>query len=852
MVILYVPKNHLMYIYTKSSHHYFSTLVICLVYSFSFYACDSSSPLAPISSIPSDSDSQWSQAELDKADDQWSQTTDEQDGLPLRLILNDLQGSNLRVEDFLPNYFDDLETQFTLEGSKQIHQALKGTIQAQRRLSSSSEGLLRIDQYQLKGELNPLKLTSLSSQIENRIPFKMTAGSTVRFIRVFRNESEAERASILTPLDLPFTVEKALALPQGCVVEIPVEAQVSINIHGQLLGKTWQWIPQWASWLSTSTVGMLSSIAQGSLFVKSHFTLWITRLDQDQLRVQISQGQQRGFNQQIQTQIGGVFQARFLPASRVEKVKNFKDKILKWGKRPSEWLSTFNRRLKQLQRGAPRALQSILAEEQTHPLADSLQTLLERSETQIDQALELVEQGGVVVDRAETWFNREIQARLNTVDQSLNPFFAQVKKYSERILSTQARVELSMSNIDKFVHFGIYRFDLSKDIAQYAYRQMVGGQAYWDGLVLDGFKPESWLDLTIVDGLAQDKVDGIECLQTVKVQSKTQTKKFQIRAPLIHYQIAQNQNQVDMIQETADEGTQEWQGSLWRFERQLEAGPVQEMEKITVGFLSQSAFDEETNADMIAEMAVWEKGGMWMNWEKKWPDYKSDPIRQSFYEILNLTGHLGQNLGLTHLYQNDSPGRVHTHMNIMWNEDFLNLLFTEVDEDTIWAVFAIVADTFDNKFGLPYITSFRRPSLSDLQMQYCDRIAYQWGGSYCWWIRNNVIDPFRELQQRHLNWLASRDEWDIASVMESRRELRRDELLFLKKLAQNQLFLNPIGPRLITRFFSELTVYLKAEDWVDFEVSMYHPNYPETTLAHSWGQGNDDMLSLIDILSATY
>ena len=137
-------------------------------------------------------------------------------------------------------------------------------------------------------------------------------------------------------------------------------------------------------------------------------------------------------------------------------------------------------------------------------------------------------------------------------------------------------------------------------------------------------------------------------------------------------------------------------------------------------------------------------------------------------------------------------------------------------------------------------------------MQYCDRIAYQWGGSYCWWIRDNVIEPFRELQQRHLTWIASRDEGNLEYIVQDRRELRRDQMAFLKQLAQNRLFLNPIGPRIITRFFSELTVYLDVEDWVDFGISMYHPNYPETTLAHSWGQGNEDMLSLVDLLSTSY
>jgi len=181
----------------------------------------------------------------------------------LRLSLGELRGDPVTAEELIGERFTPQGPTLRLEGSGALREGLSGTLSARQILGRGEGGVLRVDAYAARGELSPLRLVGASAPQGVALPFSLSAGAEVRLNRVFSTAEEAEAAPALTPLDLPFDAARALALPEGVVVELPVRAQVSVGVNGQLLSALASRAPSLSALLSTSATGLLSGWRRG-------------------------------------------------------------------------------------------------------------------------------------------------------------------------------------------------------------------------------------------------------------------------------------------------------------------------------------------------------------------------------------------------------------------------------------------------------------------------------------------------------------------------------------------------------------------------------------------------------------
>jgi len=721
-----------------------------------------------------------------------------------RLSLGALQGETIDHLEAFDGLFTEVETQLNGSLKADSKRGLMGTLSAQQLSRSGERGVLREDVYQAKGALEPLKWSDATGTASALLPFKVSADAEVRFIRLFEREEEALSAPLLTPHQLPFDPERALALPEGVVVEVPIEAQVSLNVNGQLLTKAWGRSNQLAKLLSASSTGFVSSSLQGALLIEGELALHITRLRGAQLRVRVTQHTRSTQRGTAGVQAGGSLHAKLLPSATVERVKSMKDRLLRWGRRPSELVRGAQERLTALSQGLPALLRGLQELEGAGRLPWWLEGALDSAEAIEDPALTLLQRGGEGLAGADDWLTEQVEARLGAVDDALNPAFAWVKQHSERAFNLSASVQLSAEDARQVGVMGDYLLDLSTPRGAVAFELLLSGRARWEGALEALSAQRPMIDLTVVDLLAEANEEGVRRLARATLNGHSRSAQIQISAPLTQWRFEQG-SELKALEVERGGVHERWEAEVWRVDRGLELGPVQDREQLSVGVAL--PLDSSVGAG-------WSSGALWMSWSKRWPSYEQQPVTRTLSEALNLTGRLGARLGLMSYFNAEAPGALSSELTFTLDGALLEALFEEVSPSTLWRVVAQTASSFDNRFGLPYLNALSRPSLPLEQAQACDEVAYHWGSQYCWLVQESVIEPLLALRAEQMG---------TVERLQRQRE-------WLTELSRSQLLLNPIGARLLTRVLAELAYELGLEGSARVRLSLDHPTHAESCL----------------------
>lgn len=721
-----------------------------------------------------------------------------------RLSLGALQGASVDHLEVFDGLFTEVELQLNGVLKADSKRGLMGTLSAQQLSKAGESGVLREDVYHAHGALEPMKWAPETGKVSALLPFKVSAGSEVRFLRLFEREDEALAAPIMMPHQLPFDLERALALPEGVVVSLPVEAQVSLNVNGQLLTKAWGRSNQLAKLLSASSTGFVSSSLQGALLIEGELALHITRLEGSLLRVRVTQHTRSAQRGMAGLQAGAALQAKLLPSATVERVKSMKDRLLRWGRRPSELVRGARERLTALTQGLPVLLRGLSDLEAAGRLPWWLEGALNSAEAIEDPALSLLKRGDEGLAGAEDWLEEQIEARLGAVDLALNPAFAWVKRHSERAFNLSASVQLSAEDARQVGVMGDYLLDLSTSRGAAAFELLLSGRARWEGALEALSAQRPMIDLTVVDLLAEANEDGVRRLSRAELNGQGSSARVSISAPLAQWRFEQGR-ELRQLEVERGEHHERWEAEVWRVDRGLEAGPVREREQLSVGI----ALPLESSAG-----AGWRAGALWLSWSKRWPSYEPLPVTRTLGEALNLTGRLGARLGLMSHFNAEAPGALSSKLTFTLSGALLEALFEEVSPSTLWRVVAQTASSFDNRFGLPYLNALSRPSLPLEEAQACDEIAYHWGSQYCWFVQESLIEPLFALRAEQMG---------TVERLQRQRE-------WLTDLSRSQLLLNPIGARLLTRVLAELAYELDLEGAGRVSLSLDHPTHAESCL----------------------
>ena len=740
-------------------------------------------------------------------------TLDDDEVIVARLSLGELRGQPISVKaDFL-DAFRPIAPEINLRAEGELKEGLKGTFQVRRLVSRGERGVLRQDRFIARGAVEAKKLAqdlSLGARAQSLLPFNLKAGAEVSFSRMFDHEDQATRAPLLTPLHLPFDRARALALPEGTVVQIPVEAQVSLNLSGQHLSRSWGRFDELSGLLKSSAAGYTSAATQGVLLARGTLAITVTRHADDRVRVRI-QGYRRR-NADVNTIVNATAYQKFtlFPAATVDRIRSIREQLVKWGKRPSDHLRTWSDRLATLKRRLPALLRPLLDESRVESYPEQLRAALEYAEERLDPALEILERGEADLESASAWIAEKVDATLGRVDRRLNPLFERAKRHSERAFNASISMRLSAGVNDQAGVLGDYLINLSHETGALAFESLLSGRARWEGLDLEDPGSLGLIDLTLIDGLVAEGHEHVRCLRRAELESSERRLSMSVDSPVSAWHFS-DQSQNHELDITIEGRRELWEAKQWRFAQGLRALVYTQNETLVSGQLARKDLYEDVSGAIAQDDGAWV---YWMSWSKQWPMSASTPVHEAFAEALNLSGSVGISRGLAQHFFDNAPGALSAQLTLVFHQALLDEIFERVDPDLIWTAAALTAERFDNRFGLPFLPALRTPELSMSGARACEVIAFHWGRRYCGLIQDEIIDPLLDLRASE-------------QPLHERHQAQRE---WLASLYRKRLLLNPIGARVIVRLLCEVAALMERADEVGLRFRLQHPQSPSVSL----------------------
>ena len=148
----------------------------------------------------------------------------------------------------------------------------------------------------------------------------------------FREKQQQPAAPPLTIKNLPYSVDSALALPVGSVVTVPIHGRMAMDVVGPSWTRTAAHSAEIGSHLTTSVLGSLSAVRQGTLVGEGRFQLQFIRLPDQQVRVRVFAGSDFSGNMGgMGTALGSVSYA-FIPLAIVDRARSIRQRVEEFGK----------------------------------------------------------------------------------------------------------------------------------------------------------------------------------------------------------------------------------------------------------------------------------------------------------------------------------------------------------------------------------------------------------------------------------------------------------------------------------------------------------------------------------------
>ena len=371
-----------------------------------------------------------------------------------------------------------------------------------------------------------------------------------------------------------------------------------------------------------------------------------------------------------------------------------------------------------------------------------------------------------------------------------------------------------------------YEFDLSSPEARRAFDRAISGRALWmdrnDSLDTTSLKHLRLSDLTLAEDIASMDAanESPRVMRKAAAIGDFRSRRFQANLSGLwmstNLSWSQEKNRIELVDEEGVESY--WEARAWEFGRKITWIGDNTSEDFTSG-----AFLTEGGDDLS-------EGGYWFSWNETHPKSTWKPVAESLAEFINLLGPIAVDSGITELYEGEFEGRVHAKLDVVFSGEAMNYLFDpEVTTDPVlWQVFGEVAESFDNRFGLPMLMSPFRPQIlktiegGELA---CEKIAYHFGGQYCFYFANEFVPALRKAQ------LSS----DPA-----------ERLVFLEKFYRKGFFANPIGSRLLVRYISSLMHHFGLNGELSVRAAIRNEADNSESASPTLELGNPEALALIE------
>lgn len=698
------------------------------------------------------------------------------------------------------------------------------------RIVDHDDLVLRIDELAFSQDIQPFKIFS-SNQISH-MPLTFKSNQKLKITRVYANERDAFAAQSLKFDQLPLNAMKAKKLEKDTLVDIPIEAMISINANGNWLTKNYQKQENLKQLISFSTLTHLKANTHGMILVKGLFRLQLIKLNDDWIRVKLLLDRTQEWNAQAEIGAFQQLKAVLIPATQLEKLKTAYLQQSAILQKPQVWFKKIDQRMDELK---------FLLSQSSRQIADlsknenkNYQKIMDYVGAQTDQLLDIIDQGQIRLEDINDLILEKTNQSFGIIQQNLQTKIAQLESYTRRSLDFNSRIELNAKVLDELFFLADFKINVATEDGALLYDHLFSG-SLWEGINPIQFFGEQSLqqiDFSLLQEASKHS-DVIQVDQTLSGMHQSNTQEISIKTPIISTSFGQKKISKKIKRQNATL-IQNYAYEDWGRFKEIKGILLDEGESISCGSMQiletqSSSIREVGNNPNESDQLATQKAFYWMSWHQTWHMFESDPLIKSIDESIRLTGRLANFWQIPQIYYEQVPGHSQSDIQMIFSKDLLDQIFS-LDSAMIWQVLALVAENFDNQFGIPYLSAWQAPNLDAIASQHCEVIAYHWGLQYCHILNDELIIPIQQAQMKNQNL-----DFDFQKEI-------------LKNFYTKTLLNNWTSARLVTRFLSEMAVEIGAEQEVQFLFKHQHPLMPSVVTIDQIGEDDShfQMLNLIN------
>jgi hypothetical protein len=669
------------------------------------------------------------------------------------------------------------------DGRETVSMSLRGALlsasgELGARVVEGATGHLRVDRYALSTDLGPGRLGPVDvASATVALPVRLTGGAAVEVARLFPSSEAAAAARLPGLAELPLDVPRALALPPGTAVHLPVTARLALNADGRFVTAAARDDARFGALLRSSVLGRASSVSQGLLVLEGRSALQVVRLGGQRLRLRWTVGALADAELSLNAGLGAGLTAIFLPSDLIDRARGLR-RALDAGRWALSGPARAAERLRRFGDSAPLATRRLF--DLALPAADAVGIPADAVE---DAALRIEDAAASLAGNLEVpleTLDRQVLDRLETSLAAGSAALSRLERLAVRSLDLSAALSIQLGAKR---HLGVvadFEIDLADPDAARAFERAVGGRVVWQGPAVGAlFTGAPLLDLTTLDALADAPSDSEHpsVHRLAEATSDLRERHFALRltGPGAGFALtgADATRRVELAVGPSER--EAWTAHLW-----------------TRGHILGHGEDIQHGGVFAPEPFDPLRAGYFFGWRRVASEYAAAPARDALTEALNLLGRRGVDLGVGGLYDGEHPGEVTAALDVVITGEALAAVFdpAQATPAHLWRALRITAETWDNTFGLPYLASARRPDgleqVPDAAPA-CEAVAAAWGGRYCFFFAEEFLPALDAAR-------ADPDPWA--------------RLRFLERWYRTGLLANPIGARLLVRFLSEVLVEL--------------------------------------------
>jgi hypothetical protein len=676
--------------------------------------------------------------------------------------------------------------------SRELREGLSAAVGRGIELRAAAQGVVRLDSQEITADIEPLRLAGGAG-----LPFSVVAGARIEYARVFADRQAADAAPGLGLRDLPVSAEQALRLAPGTFVAIPVRARVALDASGSFLQRAFALGAEVGSFLSTSTTGALSAVAQGALVAEGHFQLQVVRLDGALVRLRVIAESDRTGSAAAAVRGAAAARYLFVPASTLERVRSLKERLAQLSDPARRVLAAARQRVQSFRDRLPRQLEALFPaapEAGIDPQRAELEAL---ARARVDEAVALAERVDLTLERLDRAVLEQAERAAEAIDAAgvtpWNRTVDEVRRHGSRSFDLSAAVELGADFHHRLRAVGDYLFDLRSEEARRAFEHAVSGRAMWLGAApaLAGWRDlagSPLADLTLAEALARaDQEQPTRRVQRLATAlGDLRERHFGISFAGLFmksgFERHERENRVDI---TDGSGRRESRlARLWQFDHEVVLPGDVDRISLSSGFVTPTDTDDPA------------RGAYWFRWRRTFGAHHPTPVQDALATVLNLAGTPALVHGVPGLYAGEYEGMVDAELVAAIHGAALRDFFdpARASDALLWQALGRTAATFDNQFGLPYLATPARPDgLERVEgaVQACEAVASAWGGQYCF--------AFQE---------------QFLAQLEAARQARDpvERLRFFEQFYRRGFLFNQIGSQVLIRYMAEVMHLLGHDD----------------------------------------